>query len=923
MFRRLFPAAAVFGALIAIHPLGIAEALPPPVERPVDFEKDIKPLFEAACIKCHASGKAKGGFSLETRAAFLKGGDLGAGAIPGKSAESYVVELVAGVDPDEIMPKKGTRWTPEQVGLLRAWIDQDMPWPSHITFAKPPPENFHRREVKLAAGAELHPVDQLLQKYWTEKSVKAAPQVDDRTFARRAYLDLIGLLPTPAQLEVFLLDEAWDKRAKLVRTLLADRSNYADHWLTFWNDLLRNDYKGVGFIDGGRKQISNWLRQALVENKPYDQFVAELVNPQPESEGFARGIIWRGSVNASMLPPMQAAQSVSQVFLGVNIKCAACHDSFVSDWSLEDAYGLAAVYADEQLELVHCDKPTGKTAAMKFLYPELGGIDPKLPKAQRLDRLAGIMTSDANGRLARTVVNRLWARLMGRGIVEPLDDMEKPAWSRDLLDWLAEDLVAHKYDLKRTLEVIATSAAYQSAVVGAPREKEEYVFQGPFAKRLGAEQFCDALSQLTGDWTRQPSSLEFDFLVTGELQNVRLPEWIWTDEPVALGPQRDAVRAARGEMDASLKALEEARKSADAAISKGGAEIESARQQLASASAAIGKAQERLTAALTPPPALAPEAGKRHVLPPGDRHRLAFRKKFNLDAVPTEAYGTILASQTVQVHVNGQEAKPIQRDGFRNGRIMLLNLQPLLKVGANVVAIDVNSHTDKSMNDDEKKLFPASTMHLNAQSGIAFYMRGGAMEIVTDSSWRVRRNPEGTWKDAALVDAEWASATALPAGVTPVDEAPSLEPISRQDFSSLPVMLGPQLRPAVSIAAQPGRIRAALTAADPLQVALERPNREVIVPVRATAPTTIQALELTNGATLNERLQTAAVRAVAESGANPAGWLERLYVHGLSRKPTQAEAALAAEIIGSPMTSEGAADLLWAMVNLPEFQLIR
>src|SRR5436190_5479790 len=99
--------------------------LPPPANRPVDFVKDIQPLFEAACVKCHAKGKDKGGFSIETREAMLKGGDTGESAILGKSAESLMVHMVAGLDPDSIMPKKGTKWTPEQIGLLRAWIDQN------------------------------------------------------------------------------------------------------------------------------------------------------------------------------------------------------------------------------------------------------------------------------------------------------------------------------------------------------------------------------------------------------------------------------------------------------------------------------------------------------------------------------------------------------------------------------------------------------------------------------------------------------------------------------------------------------------------------------------------------------------------------------------------------------------------------------
>ena len=120
--------------------------------------------------------------------------------------------------------------------------------------------------------------------------------------------------------------------------LLADKTAYAEHWLTFWNDLLRNDYAGTGYIDNGRKQISGWLYQAIYNNMPYDQFVRELVAPSKESEGFANGIKWRGSVSAAQTTPMQFAQSVGQSFLGINLKCASCHDSFVDRWKLSEAY---------------------------------------------------------------------------------------------------------------------------------------------------------------------------------------------------------------------------------------------------------------------------------------------------------------------------------------------------------------------------------------------------------------------------------------------------------------------------------------------------------------------------------------------------------------------------------------------------------
>ena len=189
------------------------------------------------------------------------------------------------------------------------------------------------------------------------------------------------MLPTPEELDEFLTDAQADKRGRLVAKLLADKRRYAEHWLSFWNDLLRNDYRGTGYIDNGRKQITSWLFEALLENMPYDRLVARLVDPTPESEGFINGITWRGAINASQVPPMQAAQSIGQVFLGVNLKCASCHDSFINDYTLDDSYGIAAIYAGGSLEMAECDQPVGKSARVKFLYPELGEIDGSRAKA--------------------------------------------------------------------------------------------------------------------------------------------------------------------------------------------------------------------------------------------------------------------------------------------------------------------------------------------------------------------------------------------------------------------------------------------------------------------------------------------------------------------------------------------------------------
>ena len=472
-------------------------------DAPVDFEMQIRPILSARCVKCHTRGQRKGGFSIETRESVLAGGESGPAVVVGKGGESLLIELVSGADASRVMPQKGERLTADEIARLRAWIDQGLKWPDGFSFGFPR-ASVEPRRVKLPEPAVRqagdHPIDRLLESYLREHEVSSGDVVPDRVFARRVYLDLVGLLPTPEQLAEFEKDGEPDKRPRLVRRLLDDRRSYSDHWLTFWNDALRNAYAGTGYIDGGRLQITGWLYRSLYENKPYDQFVRELISPVAGSEGFTKGIVWRGVVNASQVPAMQAAQNTAQVFLGTNLKCASCHDSFVNHWKLKDAYALASVFADGPLELHRCDKPTGEMAVPGFIFSELGSIDPAAPRAERQRQLADIVTSEQDGRLARTIVNRLWAWFFGRGLVDPLDDMDQPPWHADLLDWLAVDLAEHSYDLKYTMATICTSRAYQLASVGAPApgDKSPFVFRGPFVKRMTAEQFVDAANALVG-----------------------------------------------------------------------------------------------------------------------------------------------------------------------------------------------------------------------------------------------------------------------------------------------------------------------------------------------------------------------------------------------------------------------------------------
>ena len=476
--------------------------LPLLVSAKIDFVHQVMPILKKNCAECHTDGKKKGGLSMNTRAEFLAGGENGEMAVPGNIEESWFLELIESDDLDERMPPKGPGVSPEQFKILHQWVKEGMVWEDEISLGSSGWEpKLKPRVVTLPKGLNnrTHPIDRILDQYHQNKKISSPSPTSDRIFARRAFLDTVGILPTPEELNEFLNDQSENNKQNLINNLLSRDIAYADHWLTFWNDLLRNDYTGTGFITKGRTQITTWLYSSLRTNKPYDQMTRELIDTEKEAAGFINGIKWRGSVNASQTRNMQFAQNVSQVFLGINMKCASCHDSFIDRWTLQESYDLAAVFAEEPLELERCDVPTGKMATPRWMFPELGQIDPKAKKNERLKQLAKLMTHPENGRFTRTIVNRVWAQLMGRGIVHPVDAMHTKPWNEDLLDYLADRFAKDGYDLKKFLHFVMTSEAYGAT---SDRLKEEpggnYVFKGPVPKRMTAEQLMDSIWQVTG-----------------------------------------------------------------------------------------------------------------------------------------------------------------------------------------------------------------------------------------------------------------------------------------------------------------------------------------------------------------------------------------------------------------------------------------
>lgn len=509
----------------------------------VDFARDILPVLTSRCRVCHTGDSAQAKLNIHTRADLLKGGVSGPAIVPGDSAASLLIRRVEGKAGPR-MPPTGAPLDPEVIRALKTWIDTGAKWDAVAPTATPL-ARVAPRQVSIPPTRQ-HPIDFLLARYYQRHNVTPGAPVSDAVYARRVYYDLWGVPPTPEQLAAFLDDPAPDKRARLIDTLLDSRALYAGHWISFWNDLLRND-EGV-IYHGERKSITAWLHRALETNLPYNRMVSALLHPvsKDDPDGYLIGMTWRGTVSASQTPPMQAAQNAAQVFLGINIKCAACHDSFVNRWKLADTYGLASFFSDEKLELVRCDIPQGVHAEARFPYEGVPGIAWDSTLASRRAAAARWFTAPENGRFARTIVNRYWRVLFGRGIVEPADDMDAAPFDADLLDWLASDFAAHGYDLQHLLRRIMTSRAYQLPAVpdGGP-------FRGPRLRRLTAEQFSDTLSAVTGEWrVRAPRT---------ELTASWAREWQLKSDPLsrALGrPIRDQVYTERSDAATTFQALE-------------------------------------------------------------------------------------------------------------------------------------------------------------------------------------------------------------------------------------------------------------------------------------------------------------------------------------------------------------------------------
>ena len=350
-------------------------------------------------------------------------------------------------------------------------------------------------------------IDTLVNEKLQRMKILPSVAADDAEFLRRVSLDIAGIPPTPEEVNAFVADptEAVAKRTAKIDQLLSG-AFYVEHWTLKWSDLLLNRRKTV--TERGVWAFRNWIRQSVAANTPYDQFAEELItaggsafeNPAANYFRIAR-------------EPKLVMENMTQVFLGTRFSCNQCHDHPFERWTQRQYYELAAYFADvgrrpmpDGDEFVFTmaspeavlNPNTNQPAAPGFPFQHTGTID---AAGTRREQLAQWLTASENPYFARSIVNRYWSYFLGRGIIDPVDDIRasNPASNPELLAALEKDFVANGYDLKRLIRLICMSATYQRSLdPGQWNEDDVINFSHAQPRRLSAEQLYDSIIQATG-----------------------------------------------------------------------------------------------------------------------------------------------------------------------------------------------------------------------------------------------------------------------------------------------------------------------------------------------------------------------------------------------------------------------------------------
>ena len=462
-----------------------------PLAEARQFHDNVLPILRDHCFRCHGD-KERGGLLLNSLEAAQIGGESGLPAVtPGDLHKSEIMSRIRSESPEERMPPVGDGLKPEQIKILEDWILSGARWPA-------PPV--------------------------TPEMVAATPIISDEAFVRRIYLDTVGVIPSESEVRAFVDDQSADKRTRLVDRLLTD-DRWADHWTSYWQDALAENPTLINASLNTTGPFRWYLYDSFLDNKPFDRFVTELVLLRGSAhEGGSAGF---GIAANNDAPFAAKGQIIASAFMGIELQCARCHDSPYHSTTQRDLYSLAAMFErkpvtvpstsrvpaafferSDRSSLIQVTLKPGEPVEPAWPFEELTGTleeDSLLSLCHRpedtREQLAAMLTAPQNDRFAKVIVNRVWRRFIGAGIVEPPHDWEgrKPSHP-DLLDWLAQEFMTHGYDIKYLARLIFTSNLYQRQVVHVtvPPTSDMQFFVSPARRRMSAEQVVDSLCAVAG-----------------------------------------------------------------------------------------------------------------------------------------------------------------------------------------------------------------------------------------------------------------------------------------------------------------------------------------------------------------------------------------------------------------------------------------
>ncbi|MCC6697276.1 MAG: DUF1549 domain-containing protein [Candidatus Hydrogenedentes bacterium] len=412
-------------------------------------------------------------------------------------------ELTVGFDPASgtaTAGERGEAYIMARFGTF-AVVSQVLVLPQGLTMAWP----------EDAASANY--IDDLIFDKLKKLRIPPASRCPDEVFVRRVYIDVLGVLPTVDETQAFLSDQAPDKREKLVDALL-QRPEFTELWAMKWADLLRVQSSANVIDQKALHRYNDWLRQSFTQNKPLDQLVRELLSAQGGNFSSPATNFFVAETD-----PKQMAENVAQVFLGIQLKCAQCHNHPFERWTMDDYYSFSAFFAQvgqkastDPRERITYDRQSGEVNNLKnnqVMAPKfLGGATPDLAGRDRRAVLADWITAPDNAWFAQCISNRVWSQFLGKGITDPPDDVRvtNPPSHPELQNALAQRLRDCGYDLRTLVRDICTSYTYQMAT--QPRDpaiKDERNFSHALVRRLPAEQLLDAIGTVTVSKVKFPS----------------------------------------------------------------------------------------------------------------------------------------------------------------------------------------------------------------------------------------------------------------------------------------------------------------------------------------------------------------------------------------------------------------------------------